>query len=108
MPMGEYTYKTYKDVYGALTRMRANPVEVTALLDHERQHFEKARRLGYQPIYGVRMVPDFPPIIDFGFIGFEGKKPVGQDMIDILLAPDTPGEDDLILAGRIQSELERI
>jgi|SRR3989344_7248210 len=105
MPMMEHTYATYEDCFKSLTRMNANPDEIVECLDHEKQHFDKAKELGYQPVYGVKMVPEFPPIIDFYFIDFKDKKPVGQDMIDILLAPDQPGENDLKLVDRIRSEM---
>ena len=105
MAMGEHLFEDYDDCFRSLTRMGADPADVASSLDHEKQHFEKAMQLGYKPSYGVRMVPDFPPLIDFFFIEFEGEKPSGQDMIDILLAPDKPGYHDRELAERIKSNL---
>ena len=105
MPMKECFYESYEACFRSLTKMGKDPEDVTFSLDHEKQHFEKAVQLGYAPKYGVRMVLDFPPIIEHYFIGFEDKEPSGQDMIDIFLAPDEPGKNDVEMAEKIRKEL---
>jgi len=102
------TYKDYEDCLSTLVRMGSNKQDIIELLDHEKEHFEKAVELGYKPKYGIRMVPDAPPLVIAGYIDFEGKVPEGQDMIDILLAPKQPGPDDLNLAEKIQAELRQL
>lgn len=105
MPFQDVTYESYEDCFRSLTRMGVDERDVIESLDHEKQHFEKAKELGYNPVYGVRMIPDFPPPIDFYFIDWEGKEPKGQDRIDILLAPDQPSGNDLKLVEMIRSSL---
>ena len=96
-------FRSYDHCMDVLVRMGAGKTEVEELLSHERGHYEMAVKLGYKPIYGIRMVPDSPPLVLAGYIDFEGAVPQGQDMIDILMAPTVPGEDDMKLAKRIEN-----
>lgn len=79
--------------------------EILPILDHEKAHFQKAMELGYNPLYGIRMVVDSPPIILTGFVDFKERVPQGEDMVKILLAPENPSEDDLKLVERINREM---
>lgn len=68
--------------------------------NHERQHLERALALGYSAHYGARIVGnDFPHILIEGFVDFPEIKPTNNHLIEILLAPDKPSEDDLRLAN---------
>ncbi|MBS3096962.1 hypothetical protein J4480_06010 [Candidatus Woesearchaeota archaeon] len=98
------TYESYDKCFESLTRMGADMETLRRILEHEKRHFEKAVRLGYNPLYGIRMVVDSPPAILAGYVEFDGRVPIGQDMIDILLAPDKPSPDDLKLVGKILSK----
>ena len=97
-------YDTYEECLGTLRRLKARDSTVLPILEHEKAHFEKALELGYNPQYGIHMIVDCPPAILAGFVDFKGRVPEGQDMMDILLAPEQPGEDDLKLVEEIKGE----
>jgi len=96
-------FRSYDHCLDTLVRMGADRLDVENLLGHERGHYEKAVELGFKPIYGIWLVPDFPPLILAGYIDFEGAVPQGQDMIDILMAPTVSREDDIKLVKRIEN-----
>ncbi len=95
-------YKTYGECRNSFL---SSALDFEETLDHEREHFDKAVALGYNPVYGFRVILDFPPVILAGLVDFEGRVPEGQDLIDICLAPKNPGEHDHSLAEKTRSEL---
>jgi hypothetical protein len=97
-------YDSFEDCRARLLRMGVDETHLDYILEHERAHYEKALELGYKPILQIIMLPDFPPIVDGGRIDFDGKVPQRMDMIDILLAPTYPGDDDFELAEKIRSQ----
>lgn len=97
-------YDTYEECRDTLLRMGYNEKDLLFCLRHEKAHFEKAKALGYDPVYGVRMIPDCPPVVLTWFVDFRGKEPTDDDLIAILLAPENPGEDDINLAQKLQSK----
>jgi len=74
--------------------------------NHERAHLQKAQVLGYEAIYGARIIGnDFPHILLEAFVDFPGQRPTSEHFIEILLAPDIPGEDDIELIANLNKEV---
>lgn len=103
MERAERTFQNYEEYLNFLKNKTTcdDPVYTA---NHERAHFMKAQDLGYTPLYGARFIGnDFPHIFIAGFIAFTGSKPVKEDHIKILLAPEKPGIHDLVLASRLRN-----
>ena len=92
MAIENVRYRTPDECREALWRMGSRDPEDYRTVAHEGAHFNKAVELGYSPVCGIRMSVDRPPIVICGFVDFEGPVPEGQDMIDILMAPNPPGQ----------------
>jgi len=78
--------------------------EAREIIDHEREHYLKAKELGYSPIYAAYAVIDSPmahiaSLVDFN----EDVSP--EDMIKICLAPKKPSIDDKKLAARLSTQI---
>ena|SRR3989344_971775 len=98
-------FESYDHCYDTLIRLKMNPSEARELVDHEKEHFDRALALGYTPIYVCYILADTIPSI-IGMTDFVGRVPEGLDMIDILMAPSQPSEDDIALATKIRSLLQ--
>lgn len=105
--------RKYAEVYGrqAYSNIEEGVAEVEEIIIHEKAHFEKARSLGYDPVYQVFGLVDQQgdpnnTIVDAYQVDYNGRRPTGEDLIEILLAPKIPSEDDLELANRTRKSLE--
>ena len=98
MGFSKKEYPTYKEYKKALLECRISKDWALELAEHERDHFEKARELGYSPIYVSHIIPDTIDIV-YGEVDWPEKESP-QDLIVICLAPKKPGEEDITYARR--------
>lgn len=101
----ERTYENkddfFKDMF-LFIRPKTSSDEIITTINHEVAHFEKARELGYNPVYGI-MKKNFK-IFHLNFslqiphVRYE-KEPKPQDLVEIALAPENPSLIDRIHAS---------
>ena len=98
MVVEELSFKTPDVCWEALKGMGFNGSEYHRIIEHERNHYDKAVELGYDPLCCVIISrrDGRPPKLLGAVVDFFGHYPIGQDMIDILLAPDCPSDFDYI------------
>ena len=87
-------FKTYEDLRNALEEFGISESEVDRVGKHERAHFEEALRLGYSPVYGLRVVSEYVPFPINAFVDFD-REPSPKDLIRICSAPENLSEKDL-------------
>lgn len=90
-----------------LLTLNIDEEERNFILEHERQHFDRAVELGYQPFYLINYEMGPPQEIYYYGIDFKGKKPTGKHLGDILLAPDMPSFHDIEMAKKIALNFEQ-
>ena len=105
MEIVEQTFNDYNN-YLDFLKNKTTCDDPVYTANHERQHLEKATALGYDSIYGAKIVGnDFPHIFLYAFVDFPSTKPTSEHLIEILLAPDTPGEHDLKLVSKLRKQI---
>ncbi len=103
--------REYAKVYARIYAPDDGIAEVEEIIVHERAHFEMARSLGYDPVYQVFGLIDSNgdpnnTIVDAYQVDYRGKRPIGDDLIKILLAPKDPSREDIDNADKARKTLE--
>ncbi len=75
---------------------------------------EKAKYLGYEPVYGVYACflagdkkKQCGAVLQYYQVDYKGKRPTPEDLIKICLAPKNPSIGDLDIVERCRKELEK-
>jgi len=87
--------------------------EVEKIIIHEKAHFEKAKSLGYDPVYGVDALfwkannaKQYNTEVESFLVDYKGIRPTPADLIRICLAPKDPSEGDLEIVARVKRDLK--
>lgn len=90
-----------------LREINVSEQEIEDKVNHEKAHFEKARELGYDFVYNLNISHDAGDLHKISNeVVFNGRLPIPEHMIQILLAPEKPSESDLHTARELASKLK--
>ena len=99
--MKRYTFETVNGMRNFMEERGFEKRYIDRVIEHERDHFEKAKSLGADPIYVLEkrlslMYKPWKP-------GIMRRKQISiQDAIDIFMAPRYPSNSDLRMANKLR------
>jgi|SRR3989338_2801037 len=100
------TFESDENFINFLLKLNKRNRYIRKVLEHEKEHLNKARELGYDSQLAVVVWDTMPPILLAETIEYVGAKPTLQDQIKIALAPQKPSKADYRLARGLGEKLK--
>lgn len=83
---------------------------ITYAVDHEKDHFEMARKLGYNVSYGIHFKGSWPYSWEdcYPYLHFDDQFVKLEDLVLIAFAPKEPSEGDIKTIERIKRMMRNL